>query len=329
MSENKNETPHELNLWDLCLICFRGLGNGCRLLWLFCTNMLRLSLQLWYIVLPVVIMGVSCGLYYSRKENRIYNVGAMVHLSGVNRTDVGRVYQSLSLATPDFINKEQTLATQLGLTNEQTKNLRKFTTAGVLDYQCDSIPDAVDKKNKHNLADTLTVVMPDYLYLSFQTKAPQEAQVVGKAVINYLNNNTELQKQYIAYKNVIQRKADFCRTQIEKLDSLTTSFYFEQAGSGHVRYDRWNSALIVGDRRIDLLHPDILELIQTTEFAEKQLAMATAPVVPMSEFVIEPNAVNGRLKCSVLGLIAGYLFGCALAFAWKRRKQFAQWVHAE
>ncbi len=326
MSEHQNEPQHELNLWELFLICMRAIGKALCWCWHLCTNTLRLSLQRWYIVLPIVIIGIAAGAYYSRPANRIYQVGAMVHLSGVNRTDVNRLYTSLALATPSAINQEQTLSALLGLTDEQIAKLRKFETWGVLDYQHDSLPDAVDKENKHSLADTVTVVMPDYLYLTFQTKHPQEAQVVGQAIINYLNGNVDLQRAHQAHRNVLQRKADFCRTQIDKLDSLTTAFYFDQAGSGHVRADHWNTALIVGDRRIKLLHPDILSLIKTAEFAERQLVMASAPIVSMGDFVVSPYAVNGRLKCLVIGCFIGYLLGCGLAFVWSRRKQLAQWL---
>ncbi len=329
MTEHQNEPQRELNLWELCLICFNAIGKACRWIWQLCTSTLRLSLQLWYIVLPLVIVGIACGAYYSRKDNRIYRVGTMVHLSGVNRTEVNHVYNALALATEDRVNSKQTLSALLGISAEQAGKLRKFETQNVLDYRCDSIPDAIDRDNKHDLADTVTVVMPNYLYLGFQTKAPQEAQLVGQAIINYLNSNNGLQQEFFANRNVLQRKSDFCRTQINKLDSLTSVFYFEQAGRGHVRADFWNTALMVGDRRIKVLHPDILNLIQTTEYAEKQLVLASAPVVPLSDFVVEPKAVNSRLKCLVLGLAVGYVLGCILACAWRKRKQLVQWVRTD
>ncbi len=323
------DIQHELSLWELCLICFRSIGSFFFNVWHLCLNMLRLSVQRWYIILPFLILGLIGGLYFSREDNRIYNVGAMVHLSGVNRTDVNHVYTSLRLATPDFINAQQTLASQLQIMPEQANKLRKFTTYGVIDFQRDSIPDVVDKKNKHDLSDTVTIIMPDYLYLSFQTKAPQEAQIIGQAVINYLNNNAELQAAHVAHKNVLQRKVDFFRTQIDKLDSLTTTFYFEQTGKGQVKYNRWSSALVIGDRRIELLHPDILMLIRDREFAEKQFTMAKNPVVPMGQFVVDPHPINGPIKCSILGLLLGYIVGCICAFAWKRRKHFTQWLKEE
>ncbi len=326
---NSEQQKTELSLWDLCLICFQAIGRFFSWLWKLCTDTLRLSLQLWYIVLPIVILGIAGGLYFSRQENRIYKVGTMVHLAGVNRTDVQNVYNTLSLATPDFINASQSLTTQLGLSHEQARALRKFEIFNVLDYCHDSVPDMVDKKNKHDLADTVTVVMPNYVYLSFQTKRPQEAQQVGAAIINYLNSNATLQKEHAAYKQVIQRKADFCQTQIEKLDSLTTAFYFEQAGSGQIQHNRWSSALVVGERSIELFLNEILYFIQDNEFAQKQLTMASAPVVPMSEWIVNPRAVNGRLKCLVLGALLGYLLGCGFAAAWRQRKRFAQWVKSE
>ncbi len=328
MTEHQNESQRELNLWELCLICFRAIGKACRWVWQLCTSTLRLSLQLWYIVLPLVIIGIACGAYYSRKDNRIYEVGAMVHLNGVNRTDVNSVYSALALATTDDINKAQTLAALLDLSPEQARKLRKFDAWGVIDYQHDSIPDEIDKGNKHDLADSVTVVMPNYLYLCFQTKRPQEAQLVGQAIVTYLNRNADLQRAYLANREVLQRKVDFCRTQIDKLDSLTTSFYFEQTGQVQAT-ESWASALVMGTRRIDLLHPQILELIQSSELFEKQLVEATAPVVPMGEFVVNPKAINGRVKCLAIGLIAGCLLGCVIAFLWKHRRLLAQWLRED
>ncbi len=323
------DTKHELSLWELCLICCRAIGRFFNSLWQVCLNSLRLALQRWYIVLPFIILGLVGGLYFSRKANRIYNVGAMVHLSGVNRTDVNRLYTSLCSATPDYINTQQTLASLLQITPEQAAKLRKFKTCGVIDFQNDSIPDVIDKKNKHDLSDTVTVIMPNYLYLSFQTKAPQEAQLIGEAIINYLNHDASLQTAFAAHKQVLQRKVDFCRTQVDKLDSLTTTFYFEQTGKGQMQYNRWSSALVVGERSIELLHPDILHLIRDLEFVEKQFTMATAPVVPMGQFVVEPRPINGFFKCSILGIFLGYIVGCLCAFAWKKRKHFTQWLKEE
>ncbi len=329
MTEHQNSSQRELNLWELFLICIRAIGRALTWIWNVCANTIRLSLQLWYIVLPLLIIGIACGAYYSRNENRIYHVGAMVHLSGVNRADVSRLYNALALATPETVNQAQTLSALLGLTDDQTRKLRKFDMWNVLDYQRDSIPDVIDRENKHDLADSVTIVMPDYVYLCFQTKRPQEAQVVGQAIIDYLNSDIELQRAYQANLNLLQRKANFCRTQIDKLDSLTTSFYFEQPGKDQLRYERWSSALVVGDRRIKLLHPDILGLIQTTESVEKQLVLATAPVVSMGEFVVDARAINGRMKCLAVGAVAGYVLGCSCAFAWRRRKQFMQWLRVQ
>ncbi len=329
MTENKNETPRELNLWDLCLICFRAVGNAFRWAWNFGVNTFRLSVQLWYIVLPVIILSVACGLYYSRKDNRIYKVGTMVHLSGVNRTDVSRLYESLALATPDSINGAQTLASQLGLTQQQASKLRKFATWGVIDYQADSIPDAIDEKNKHDKKDTVTVIMPNYLYLSFQTKAPQEAQEVGHAIIKFLNADTDLQKAYTAHLTVLQRRAEFCKTQINLLDSLTSVFYFDKINAEQVKVNPYSPSFVVGEKRLGLFHYDILYMLDKHHQVEKQLATASAPVVPMGDFVVNPKAVNGRLKCTAVALVLGYLLGCALAFVWKRRKQFAEWLQED
>ncbi len=327
--DNEKQTTHELSLWDLCLTCLQGIGRF--LAWAYRTalSILRLSLHAWYIVLPLTLAAGAAGLYCSRMDNRIYKVGTMVHLSGVTRADVNQVYTSLTYALPGCVNAAQSLDNQLQLDGSQIGRAYRFETFDVIDYRNDSIPDVVDFERKHDMADTVNVIMPNYLYLSFRTKTPQLAQTVGNAIVAYLNRNAGLQAGFQSGKAVLERQSQFCHEQIEKLDSLTSAFYFEQAGSGQIQSSRWASALVVGDRSIDILHPDILPLFVHTEYIDRELGLATAPVVALNDFMVHPHAVNGPIKCTVLALMLGYLLGCAIAYAWKKRKDLLEWVQTE
>ncbi len=329
MNNELRTSNSELTLWELCLIGFRAIGRFCVGLYHWLLRVLRLSLQCWYIVLPFVILLGAGGLYFSRLDNRIYKVGAMVRLNGVTAMDVDQAYNALVLANREDINPNQSFLNMLEITPEQAKGLRRFRTFPIIDYKNDSIADAVDFNLKHNIADTLNVIMPNYLYLEFRTKRPQDAQAIGEAVVAYLNEQPQFQTFYRANRAVLEREALFCHTQIELLDSFTTAFYFEQGGNGQVQNNRWASGLLVGEREITLLHPEIVKLIQDTKRVDCELAQATAPVVPISHFVVHPKAINNRLGCLIAGCLLGYLLGCLAAYTWKRRKDLCEWVRSD
>ncbi len=319
---------NELSLWDLCLAGFRAIGNMCVGFYHLCLNSLRLAIQCWYIVLVFIIIGVGMSAYYSRIENKIYKVGTMVNLNGVTRTDVVSVYNSLTLTTPEPLNVQQSLPILLNLPIEKVYSLGKFETRNVIDFCNDSIPDIVDFDKEWDMGDTLNVIAPNYLYLTFRTKQPQEAQLVGKAIIDFLNKDAGLQASYQATKAIWERRSIFYHTQIERLDSLTHSFYFDQnvQNNESLRYNRWSTSLLVGDRRIKLIHPEILVLIEEAAWMDRELAKATAPVVPMGEWAVNPAAVNRLMISLPIGFLLGYIMGCVVALAFVRRKQIKEWL---
>ncbi|MCM1034688.1 MAG: hypothetical protein NC038_03785 [Paludibacter sp.] len=317
---------HEMNLFDLLAAFFRRIGRFFKALVSMCGNSFRLSVWRWYIVYPILCLGIAGAIYWSRPDNRIYKVGAIVKLNGPTVDDAKQVWQPLQFATPHCISSDQSIANLLGITDAEAASVERFACFNVIDCLNDSIADYIDFKGKHDLTDTMNVVMKNHLYLQFRTKCPEQAQKIGEAVLSYMNGNKALQSTYSAYHATLQREAEFCHTQIEKLDSLTTSFYFEQGIGQQIQRSWAASALVVGERELNLLHPEILELIQYTKKADKELSTATAPVVLEAAFTVDPRPVNGRLKCLFIGLIAGYIAGCMLAWAIERRKSIGSWL---
>lgn len=319
MSEEK-----EMNLFDLCAAFFRWIGRCFMALVRWVGESIRLAWRWWYIVLPVVAIAVGGGLWYSRMENRIYEVNAIAHLYGPTIDDVKQVYGVLENALPSYVSEQQSLATLLQVEPAVTESLRKFGTFLVIDAKHDSVADYVDFDRKAKLHDTTNVVMTERINLQFCTKRPDLVPQVGEAIVSYLNRNSSFQSAYAAKLSLLQREAKFCHDQIEKVDSLTTAFYFEQGTEATMVYDRWE--FLIGSREITLLHPQIFDLFRTTKKVDKQLSLATAPVVLEQGFVIESNPLNGRLKWLAISMVVGYLLGCLLALSVDRRKRIWVWL---
>lgn len=314
------------NLFDLVLIFCRWIGSVCNAFGRMCTNSLRLCLRYWFLSLPIIIVFTAIAIYYSRLENRIYKVDTIVYLNGPKAEDVKQVFQPLTYAYPIFAQQE--LGELLNLNNEQVSGLHRFETFNVIDYLNDSTADVVDYKRKHKLTDTVNVVMNNVLCLSFRTKRPDLVPIVGEHILAYLNNNPTLQASFAKRKALLERKSQFCHDQLEKLDSLTSVFYFEQTGSNQVQM-KMGDGMILGRREIKLFTSNIINFYNATDYADRELALCTAPVVAQQPFTINPRAVNGRIKCTLLGFLIGYVFACLIAFAVKRREDIKQWYNKE
>ena len=312
-----------MNLFDLIAAFFRWIGKCCSWFWNLCLDSLRLALRYWYIVWPVVILFGAAAIFYSRPLNRIYKAETIAYLNGPLAEDVKQAFKPVENNYYFFPN--QNIAELLGLSADEAESLRRFETFDIIDYLNDSTADRVDYKHKHKLTDTLNVIMPNVICIRFRTKRPDNVPVVGEHLIAYLNSNPSLQASFEKKKALLERKSEFCHSQLEKLDSLTTAFYFEQGGSAHAQM-KWGNGMVLGRREIKLFTSEIMDFYNTTEQVDRELALCTAPVVLEQAFTTIPKAVNGRMKCTVIGLIIGYVLGCLIALAVKRRKDIREWM---
>ncbi len=324
--EEKNN--RDMNLFDLIALCCRAIGRFFCYIGRALGEMIRLSYRRWYIVLPVMLVVLCLALYWARPANRMYRAGTMVHLNGVKVSDVKQQYDELIKATPAAISQRQSFAQLLQIDDSLALGLSHFKYFNVIDCRKDSVPDIVDFRNKHDIADTVDIVMNDYLYLQFRTKDPDSIAVIGSAVIAFLNSNAHMQQSFADYRAVLQQHALFCQQQIGMLDSVSRNFYFQQTPDKQYIY-QGGSSILIGRRELRMLHPQVLSLLEDNMKTAQLLGAAKAPVVPVSEFSIEPRAVNGSIKCSLIGIIIGYLLGCILALLIDQRKAINAWLKKE
>ena len=96
------EQPREMNLFDLCAAFGRLIGRSVKGVFGTIGSWIRLSLRKWWIVLPMVAVALALSYYYSREENRIYEVNAVAILNGASKTVVAQEYIALSKACATF-----------------------------------------------------------------------------------------------------------------------------------------------------------------------------------------------------------------------------------
>lgn len=316
----------EMNFFELCRACFRALWKGLCVCAQFLGIVIRLCFRKWWIVLPVIIVALVVANYYARRDNRIYKAEAVVWLNGPSVELTERVYKNLVHAVPAYISETQNLHALLGLSYEQLDGVRNFDALPVIDCLRDSVADYIDYHKSSSPEDTVNVRMPNRLCLTFQTKRPNNVKVVGEAVINYLNSNPQMQAAYAHKCKVLGRELKFAEDHVEKLDSLTSAFYFEQGVGQQAQASPWRNGMVLGRREIIFFQDEINREFRTYDKLDYQAAFCTAPVVVEDHFTINPVALNGRIKMNVIGLLIGWIIGCLLAALIEQRKTILAWL---
>ena len=320
------QQEREMNFFDLCKACANGIGRACRAFWNLLVKMIRLSYRQWWIVLIFVVAALVAANFYARRDNRRYKVEAVVILNGPTVEMTEQVFRNFSLAAAPYISARQNLPALLQLSPEELKGISRFKSFPVIDCLHDSVADYVDYKLKSSPLDTLSVRMPNRLCLQFQTKHPLEGERIGEAMIAYLNAQPQMQKAFERKRAIQERKVEFARNQIEKLDSLTSAFYFKQGTGQQAQAALWEKGFVLGRREIKLFTPTIYEEIERYTKADYELAFCTAPVVVENSFIVYPKPVNGRIKTNVIGLLIGWILGCIVAALIEQRKAIASWL---
>ena len=316
----------EMNLFDLCQAIARGIGKSVKwLVWCF-GEMLKLSFRQWWVVLIVVALCVAAALYYSREGNRSYKVDVVANLNGITNSMVSAEFERLNKAF--YLTEQQNLATMLNVDGELANGTCGFETFDVIDLLADTTIDMVDYDRSAPMMDTLYVHVPNMVAMRFRTKQPNRVPEMENAILNYLNTRPYFQSLYETYYKGLEREARFHRDQIEKLDSLTSVFYFSQNNREQMQMKVWESGMVLGRREMALFLEDVYVEMRESEYVNARLAVATAPVVLQSHFVVNPRAVNGPLRMSALAMVVGWLLGLMVAALVENRKRILTWLQS-
>jgi len=317
----------EMNFFDLCVTFCRAIGRGIKAVGKLLAQMIRITYRQWWIVLIVIVAAIVLANVYARKENRAYKVETIAVLNGPTLELTEQVYRPLSQPLSAELSETRNLSALLQLSGEDLDGVSGFDLFPVIDCKHDSTMDYVDYRKSSSSSDTTNIRMPNRVCLQFRTKNIEKAPVVANALIAYLNNNPSMQCAFEHKRVIAERKAKFAKDQVEKLDSLTTAFYFQQGQGNQAQAGMWEKGVVLGRREIKLFTGAIYNEIDRYTKLDYDLMYCTAPVVPQNDFFINPHAVNSPVKMSVIALFIGWIIGCIIAAIVEQRKRIYEWLN--
>lgn len=308
---------------DLCVACGRGIADGCKAFGRLLARMVRLTYRYWWVVITCVVLALAAALYFTRCENLTYKMNAVALLNGPSVQQFEQAYAPLRSG--------RLLPADAAITPlVKEKTAKAFTTYRVIDCLHDGNADYIDFKHQSKPYDTLNVQMQDRLCLQFRLKARDMERLpeIEKGILDYLNGNEPMQQSYVSYLANLREAVRFNHAQAQKLDSLTSAYYFYNASSAQPMNYSGNGVNFYGDRKIRLFLEEIYKQQKHMQQDDYRLQLATAPVVLENHFTAFPKPVNGRMKYVLLFLILGWAFGCLIAEIIDKRKALSAWLKA-
>ena len=318
----------ETSLFDLIYAACKACGRGINRIICLLSRMIRLSWRKAYIVLPLLILGLAAGIYWTRPENRKYKVEAVLILNGPTEFDVAQALMPIEFAVDANMSETQNLQNLLQLEPEIARVTTRFEHFPVIDFRHDSVPDMIDYKRSHKRSDTLDIVMDNRIAVRFRTKNINSVPTVQQNLLQYLNSQPQIQAAFEAKKADIERFAEFCRVQTEVLDSFIVEFYFNQGTGSQNKVRPWSPGLVVGSREVQAMHNDMFELLERRKQVTHELSLMTAPVVLDSNFALNPEPVRNPHIWRILFMLAGWIAGVVLAWLIEDRKNILAWLRS-
>lgn len=310
-----------MNFFDLCVAIGRAIGRGCAACWRLVTHMIRLTYRYWYIVVTLVVLAIAAAFYYSRKDNLKYKMNAVALLNGPSIQQFEQAYAALQ--SGKLLPEDAAIAPYV--LDFKVTNFRSYR---VIDCLGDETPDYIDFKCKSQPTDTVKVQMKDRLCLQFVIKSRDMALMpeIEEALLKWFNSNEAMKQSYAVYKKNLADEVAFNHNQAQKLDSLTSEYYFNAPSAARPMNYSSNGVNFYGDRDIELFLKDIYEQHDYLQKKDYRMQLATAPVTLENHFSADPKPVNNRLKSLFLFFLLGWIAGCVIAELIDKRKAILEWL---
>lgn len=319
----KSLMDKETTFFDLCVACARAIGRCCQSLLGVLARMVRMSYRYWWIVLTLLVLAVAAALYYTRPDNLTYKANAVAMLNGPTVQQFEQAFAPLR--SGKLLPQDSRLDSLLA-----ECKVTAFDTYRVIDCMDDGMADYIDFKHSVSPTDTVNVQMQDRICIQFRVKA-RNVELLPEAeqeLLTFLNANEAMQSAYSVYMRNMEEKVQFNHSQLTKLDSLTTHYYFH----GHPGAEPLNTVrdglVFMGDWRVHLFLHEIYDHQDHSEKVDKRMQFATAPVVLENHFSLDPKPVNSRAKYLFIFLLLGWAGGYILAELIDKRKALNAWLKA-
>lgn len=320
----EKENTKEINLLDLILIFFNWIKKLFINIFKIFGKTIQLNFKYIYIGIILLVISISVALFFSSSKRKIYKAETTVLLHGPSVNSLKMILEPLEKASN--FDEKTSLSTILSISDDAAKSVYKIEDYYIIDFGGDSIPDMIDYKKKHNMKDTLDVLMYDRLQLAVFSRDISTIDIVEESILNYLNSHPTLVNINSVKHAELLGKLHSIEKEIERIDSMASITYFEK---NDPRISFEGNRLLVGNLTKQIFSKHLMELHDYKMELEVELIDYEKPVSFLNNLVVNPVAINNRIKLLVFALIAAYLSSTLICLIIDSRKKIFKYLKQE
>ncbi|MEE1090648.1 MAG: hypothetical protein UH103_04405 [Paludibacteraceae bacterium] len=296
----------DMNLFDFIRLCWRALKRGFGQFGVWMLQTIRLGLQYFWIVFPMMILGLLGGWMWSKPAFTLYEGNATVLYADGMRDVVKEGFIDF-LTLPKEVKIEQ-----YGLSEENIKDFDRLLFYNVIDCNADSVVDYVDKDRKIEYADTMNIVMHDRTHLVLRLNGSDDFKPFERAFVKFFNEQDYIIAADKRCKAIQRERLAYFTKEVARLDSFSTYDYFVRPR--YLGVEKGN--YIISEREQELYYEDMMIVLKNKNYVENQL-LATPDIINFQTPFI-PYSMPLAFKY-LIGLVCGGVLGLLLALAVKYR----------
>jgi len=190
-------------------------------------------------------------------------------------------------------NNLESLSDALNLEQEKTGNILDISAHWIIDRNRDGIPDFTDYKDKHDVYDTVDVMMRDRFNVNVKIKASQELISLKNSILAYVNSDSlfhQRNRVRLRHNSEMMARLEY---DIDQLDSLQKVKYFEETRSRQPRDG--GQMIFLQEQRTQLVYTDIHKLYRDKQSIDSEMELYNDIVTILSDFSIPAERENGLL----------------------------------
>ena len=307
METKRNSENTEMTFLELLSLIGSGIKKGCQGLLNAFLKFIRFIYKNAVMIFSFTILFIALGIVLYFVIPAKYNaVGTL------------QVYGSPANLVKEILVKEKVFFEKDGIT--------KIDPYYYVDIKKDGIPDYVYFKYDKKLAsDTNAQIMNDRLFLEINFIDIEDPSIIEEKIIDVLNSNPLLIKNYEFYKQSIQEDLDICVKEIHRIDSLSNKTYFENY------YDDIQlsgGVLSLGRTTTQLFYENIFALQERKTKLSNSLQELEFPVEFPAGITVDQQSARGVNVYILVFSLAGFFIGIFVALFYKNRKRISTFMNS-
>lgn len=291
MSESTNtKSPKndEIDLLDLFRRMGRGIGKMFRAIGKGILISIVFLFRNWIPLGLSVILSVGLSYVLKVTSPSFYTSDMIFRNNAVSNADMMSYINRLH--TFCIEGNKEALRDALGLSSETVKNIGDISSHWIIDMNRDGIPDYVDYKNKHDVYDTINIMMKDRLNLRVRIESPLELTTLKNGIIKFIYSDSLYQQRNrlrLRQNNEILTRLEY---DILQLDSLQKVKYFEETRNRQPKSG--GQMIFLQEQETQLIYGDIYTLYGRKQALESERDIYPDIITVLSDFSIPAKREN-------------------------------------